>query len=60
MVQNVIKRDGRTVLFDKSLVRGAITKAMKEVGEIDFYSPTLLLIKLRTINLIFLTLTAFK
>jgi ribonucleoside-triphosphate reductase len=36
MVQNVIKRDGRTVLFDKSLVRGAITKAMKEVGEIDF------------------------
>lgn len=35
MVQNVIKRDGRTVLFDKSLVRGAITKAMKEVGEID-------------------------
>lgn len=36
MVQNVIKRDGRTVLFDKSLVCGAITKAMKEVGEIDF------------------------
>lgn len=36
MVQNVIKRDGRTVLFDKSLVRGAITKAMKEVGKIDF------------------------
>ena len=36
MVQNVIKRDGRTVLFDKSLVRGAITKAMKDVGEIDF------------------------
>lgn len=36
MVQNVIKRDGRTVSFDKSLVRGAITKAMKEVGEIDF------------------------
>lgn len=36
MVQNVIKRDGRTVLFDKSLVRGAITRAMKEVGEIDF------------------------
>ena len=36
MVQNVIKRDGRTVLFDKSLVRDAITKAMKEVGEIDF------------------------
>lgn len=36
MVQNVKKRDGRTVLFDKSLVRGAITKAMKEVGEIDF------------------------
>lgn len=36
MVQNVKKRDGRTVLFDKSLVRGAITRAMKEVGEIDF------------------------
>lgn len=36
MVQNVIKRDGRTVLFDKSLVRGAITKAMKDVGKIDF------------------------
>nr|UWG24481.1 MAG: anaerobic ribonucleoside-triphosphate reductase [Bacteriophage sp.] len=40
MVQNVIKRDGRTVLFDKSLVRGAITKAMKEVGEIDFLLAT--------------------
>lgn len=36
MVQKVKKRDGRTVLFDKSLIRGAITKAMKEVGEIDF------------------------
>lgn len=36
MVQKVKKRDGRTVLFDKSLIRSAITKAMKEVGEIDF------------------------
>lgn len=60
MVQKVKKRDGRTVLFDKSLIRGAITKAMKEVGEIDFHSPTLSLIKLRTINLMFLMSTAFK
>ena len=30
---NVIKRDGRVVLFDKTKIRDAVLKAMQDVGE---------------------------